>query len=143
MYVSEVQDGEVDDEVLVWKEDPTEQAQPTIGEQLSSRQKVEIAQLLEEFSDFFREGPGKTVHDVDTGSAHPIRLPPYRLPHAYREAVHEELEEMLADGLIKPSESAWSAPIVPVKKKDGSLRLCVDYWRLNGLMLTLCHALMI
>ena len=129
VYVSEVQDGEVDDDVPVWKEDPTEQAQPMIGEQLSSRQKAEIAQLLEEFSDVFQEGPGLTVHDVDTGSAHPVRLPPYRLPHAYREAVHKELKEMLADGLITLSKSAWSAPIVPVKKKDGSL---MDYRRLNG-----------
>ena len=71
------------------------------------------------------------MHDVDTGSAHLIRLPPYLLPHAYREAVHEELKEMLADGLITPSESAWSAPIVPVKKKDGSLKLCVEYHHLD------------
>jgi hypothetical protein len=92
-------------------------------------------QLLDEFADVFRDEPGKMnliEHDLTTGSARPIRLPPYRLPHAYRQAVQEELEEMQASGIIKPSDSAWSAPIVPVKKKDRSLRLCVDFRRLNG-----------
>ena len=97
MYVSEVQDEKVDDEVPVWKEDPTEQARPTIGEQLSSRQKEEIAQLLEEL---FSRGAWEDKPD-GARCGHPIRLPPYRLPHAYREAVHEELKEMLADGRLR------------------------------------------
>ena len=85
--------------------------------QLGNNSAHDRKQKLLNYSDVFREGPRKTtltVHDVDTCSAHPIRLPPCRLLHAYREAVHKELKEMLADGLIKPSESAWSAPIVPV-----------------------------
>ena len=52
----------------------------------------------------FREGPGKTtlmVHDVDTRSAHPVRLPPYRLPHAYHEAVHRELKEMASSHRLR------------------------------------------
>ena len=49
------------------------------------------------------------------------------LPHAYR-----ELGEMRAQGVIEPTSSDWAAPIVVVRKKDGSIRLCVDYRRLNA-----------
>ena len=79
--------------------------------------------------------PGQTQlteHQIDTGEAQPIRLPPYRLPHAYRDMVQKELKEMLAHDIIEPSTSDWAAPIVLVKKQDGSLRLCVDYWRMNS-----------
>ena len=72
-------------------------------------------------------------HDVNTGTARPVRLPPYRLPHAYRDTVKKEIEEMLQSGIIEPSSSEWSAPIVLVKKKDGTLRFCVDYQRLNSI----------
>ena len=43
-----------------------------------------------------------TEHKIDTGSARPVRLPPYRLPHAYREDVQQELQEMLEQGIIEP-----------------------------------------
>ena len=72
-------------------------------------------------------------HHIETGDSSPIRLTPYRLPHAYRETVRKELEEMQMQGIIEPSNSEWAAPIVIVKKKDRAIRLGVDYRRLNAL----------
>ena len=73
--------------------------------------------------------PGRTnlaVHPIETGMAHPVLLPPHCLPHAYRDAVRKELEEIQEQGIVDPSMSEWASPVVLVKKKDGTLRFCVD-----------------
>lgn len=70
-------------------------------------------------------------HDIDTGDALPIRLQPRRLPFAKQAAAAEKLDEMRTAGVIEPSASLWSSPVVLVKKKDDSWRFCVDYRRLN------------
>ena len=61
----------------------------------------------------------------------PIRQKPYRIPQAYKEKVFEELEDMEKNGIIEKSESEWVSPLVIVTKKDGGVRLCVDYGQLN------------
>ena len=110
---------------------------PVLGKQLSEAQRQELLTLLTtKFSGVMQSTPGKTevcYHRIDTGDNRPVRLPPYRIPHAYRESVQKEIEELKEQGIIVPSESEWAAPIVLVGKKDGSLRLCVDYRRLNSL----------
>lgn len=76
-----------------------------------------------------------TEHHIEVDcEAKPVRLPPYQLPHAYRDEVQQELKEMEETGIIERSSSDWAAPIVLVKKKDGSLRMCVDYRCLNTIM---------
>eukprot|EP00731_Ephydatia_muelleri_P021055 Em0013g782a len=96
----------------------------------------DLDSLMSEFAQVLANTPGRTQfaeHCIETGSARPVRLPAYRIPHAYRETVRQEIEEMLEEGIIEHSNSEWSSPIVLVGKKDGSLRLCVDYRRLNSL----------
>ena len=125
------------DDVVLW--DGTggdESEKPLISSRLKSTQRVELNELLQEFDDVLSSRPGKTQLAeccVNTGRASPIRLPPYRLPHAYRDIVKSELEEMEKDGIIERSSSEWAFSIVLVKKKDGSLRMCVDYRRLNAI----------
>ena len=83
----------------------------------------------------FQSLPGETTvteHRIVTGEARPVRLAPYRIPHALRQDVRRELEEMLDHGIIEHSSSDWASPLVIVRKKDASLRLCVDYRRLNS-----------
>ena len=61
----------------------------------------------------------------------PISIPPYRMAPAEFRELKAQLEELLSKGFIRPSISPWVAPVLFVKKKDGSLRLCIDYRQLN------------
>ena len=61
----------------------------------------------------------------------PISKAPYRMAPAELKELKSQLEEMLEAGFICPSTSPWGAPVLFVKKKDGSLWLCIDYRQLN------------
>ncbi len=123
-----------EEDIVFWKDgEPSDQ--PTISDHLKADQKEQLNTLMAEFAQVFQNQPGCTPlvqHKIETGAARPVRLPPYRLPQAYHAEVEQELQEMLAQDIIEVSHSEWAAPIVLVKKKDGGLRLCVDYRRLNG-----------
>jgi len=104
---------------------------------LASTQKDKLANLLDEFSDIFSTGPddlgrtGIVKHQIDTGGHPPIKQPPRRVPMHQQETMRKHVEEMLQHGVVQPSTSPWASPIVLVKKKDGTIRFCVDYRQLN------------
>ena len=60
-----------------------------------------------------------------------MQLPIVRIPYSHREMVKRELNEMLASGVIRPSTSPWASPIVLVEKKEGGVKFCVDFHKLN------------
>ena len=67
-----------------------------------------MTDLVGEFSNVFQAYPGctnVTEHSIDTGDAAPERLPPYRLPNAYRKQVQQEPKNVLQHGIIEPSQS--------------------------------------
>ena len=69
---------------------------------------------------------------IDTGEAQPICQQPYRVSPAVRNRINEHVDKILEQGTIQPSVSPWAAPVVLVKKKDGTERFCVDYRKLNS-----------
>ena len=71
------------------------------------------------------------MHTINTGEHAPIRQPVRRTPFALRAKVEEMVTEMLDQGVIELSTSPWASPIVLVKKKDGGIRFCVVYRKLN------------
>ena len=72
-----------------------------------------------------------TQYSIPTGNALPIRKRPYRIPECHKKPLKELLDGMLKEGIIAPSRSEWSAPIILIPKKDGRLRIVNDYRCLN------------
>lgn len=97
-----------------------------------------IQQLLTEYSDIFEELPDGlppergVEHDIPLKpGAVPISRPTYRLSESELKELKKQLDELMKKGFIRPSTSPYGAPILFVKKKDGSLRMCIDYRALN------------
>ena len=61
----------------------------------------------------------------------PISIAPYRMSPLELSELKKQLEELLEKGFVRPSVSPWGAPVLLVKKKDGSMRMCIDYRQLN------------
>ena len=71
-------------------------------------------------------------HKIDTGDAAPIHQGPRRLPMTKREVADKEVQRMLDMGVIRPSNSPWSSPIVLAAKKGGDVRFCIDFRKVNA-----------
>ena len=92
----------------------------------------EVMQMFALHKDDLGEIQG-VKHRVNVQGADPIAQPMRPVPLAKRGVITEEVARMLRCGVIQPSSSPWSSPIVLIKKKDGGWRFCVDYRRLNDL----------
>ncbi|KAG8498138.1 hypothetical protein CXB51_007053 [Gossypium anomalum] len=99
---------------------------------------IEVVPVVCEFSDVFPEElpglpPEREVEfsiDLIPGTT-PISIAPYRMAPTELKELKTQLQELVDRGFIRPSHSPWGAPVLFVKKKDGSLRLCIDYRQLN------------
>ena len=94
--------------------------------------------VVYEFSDIFSEDLSGLAPDRDVEftielepSTSPILWCPYRMAPKELAEMKKQLEELLEKGFIRPSSSPWGCPAIFVKKKDGTLRICVDYCPLN------------
>ena len=100
--------------------------------------KENLGLLLQEFPDVFSKSTQKmgltdlVEHKIDVGDAQPIKCRPYRVSQKEREIIDEQIQEMLKNDIIRPCHSPWASQIVLVKKKDGTVRFCVDYRKVNN-----------
>jgi transposase InsO family protein len=107
-------------------------------EGLSVSEKEKVTAVILSFSDVFSKSKmdiGCTQmisHNIDTGDSVPIAVAPRRIPAVLEEKVDRLVQELLEKDIVQPSESPWSAPLVIVAKKNGDVRMCVDYRRLNA-----------
>ncbi|GJU15087.1 putative reverse transcriptase domain-containing protein [Tanacetum coccineum] len=117
-------------------------AQVTVKENKdkSEEKRLEDVPTVRDFPEVFPEDlpglpPTRQVEfqiDLVPGAA-PVARAPYRLAPSEMEELSTQLQELSDKGFIRPSSSPWGAPVLFVKKKDGSFRMCIDYRELNKL----------
>nr|XP_023018093.1 uncharacterized protein LOC111507081 [Leptinotarsa decemlineata] len=100
------------------------------GTMLTDDQRSRLQLFLNQHENIFSLGGEPTPyaqHHINTGDHPPIALPPYRMSPARKSLLKTKLDRLLAEGIIEECESPWAAPVVLVPKKNGGIRLCVDY----------------
>ncbi|GJW86541.1 putative reverse transcriptase domain-containing protein [Tanacetum coccineum] len=110
------------------------------AEDKSEKKRLDNVPIVRDFPEVFPEDlpglpPTRQVEfqiDLIPGAA-PVARAPYRLAPSEMKELSEQLKELSDKGFIRPSSSPWGAPVLFVKKKDGSFRMCIDYRELNKL----------
>lgn len=110
-----------------------------LGESVSEGDKTRLFNLLDSYKNCFAKDLGSlgctntTEMNIELTSQRPVVYRPYRLSHHERDKVRQMVGDMLDAGIIRESVSSYASPIILVKKKDGTARMCVDYRMLNSI----------
>ena len=105
------------------------------GVDLPGFQRKELFKVLEKHNSMFDGHIGHTTlvtHRIDTGDHPPVRQAPRRIPPHLKDAVKEQLDQLVRDGVLEESDGSWSSPICLVRKKSGEIRICADMRKLNA-----------
>ena len=136
----EIKDAEDDDNVdflEIGRYDAKESvADVATGSNLTDEQRSEFMGLANQFASLFTEAPGTTdlaQHHIKLTSDEPVRSRPYPVPYSMRESLKKDIADMIKMRVIRESDSPYASPVVVVKKKDNTNRVCVDYRKLNKL----------
>ena len=132
---------------LVVKEPPAARKQlPEVPSTLTDEQQQQLKDLLLKYQDVFSQ-KGDPIsstpyaqHEIHTEGP-PVRLPSRRQNPLIREQEQQQVQDMLREGVIRPSVSPWASPVVMVRKKDNSMRFCVDFRKVNDATIKDAHPL--
>ncbi|GFV28676.1 retrovirus-related Pol polyprotein from transposon 297 [Trichonephila clavipes] len=105
------------------------------GQELLGSQRAELDSLLRNHHSIFEVGGEATPfieHSINTENNPPISVPPYRMNPARKELLKKELDSLLQQGIIEECESPYASPVVLIPKPNDSMRLCIDYRKLNA-----------
>ena len=126
----------VEEGIIYGNEKDEDHSLPVLPGSLTGKQRREMKILLTKYQEIF-DKKGKPLggtqliqHEIHTDGP-PFRIPFRRQNPQVRLQEQEQLQEMLQDGVVRPSISPWASPVVMVKKKDGTLRFCIDFRKLN------------
>ena len=128
-----------DDEYFVQNIDLDSYEKWNVSPDLNPKHKFMFWRLLEKYRGVFAfkgDPLGKIdnwVHRIDTGEHPPIKQNPYRTSEAQKLQIQECINEMMEKGVIVPCVSSWASPVTLVPKKDGTIRFCIDYRKLNAI----------
>jgi len=121
------------------------------GKNLSNDEKLAFIETIQKNEDCFQWNKGSlarcnlVTHRIPTGNADPIAQKQYPIPTAAKEQLTKQVEQMLKDGVIRPSESSWRSPVLLVKQKnsDGTpkFRFCIDLKKINAITAKDCYSL--
>ncbi|XP_076464736.1 uncharacterized protein LOC143296595 [Babylonia areolata] len=141
LAIAVVDDGEIWEETRTVERDiplipleASEGPEDVVVDPTNPSLKEAVLKLVREFGDVLTDLPGRTnleTCSLQLNSDTPLRTKQYPLPYSQREVIQEEVDQMLKMGVIEPSSSPYSSPIVLVKKRDGKVRFCVDFRRVN------------
>lgn len=121
---------------------PLNKIQTTIFEKIQhlheQTQRTHTQFMINKYQELFDTSKPSAIkttihHTIRTGDHYPIYHHPRRTSNTIRHIIRSETEKMLKEGIIRPSSSPWSSPVVIVKKKDGTPRFCVDYRKINSI----------
>ena len=107
--------------------------------QLDQTQRDKLKMLILEYEHLFPDIPTRTdqiYHDVDIEGSKPIKQHPYRMNPMKLQYLREEVQYLLDNDFIEPSQSDWSSPCILVPKPDGTFRMCTDYRKVNSVTIT-------
>lgn len=110
-----------------------------VGDTVNDLQREKLLEVLRRYNHCFASTLNElgctnaAEMNIEVNSKQPVVYRPYRLAHKERENVREMVKEMLDAGIVRDSVSEYASPIILVRKKDGKMRMCVDYRMLNSI----------